>query len=144
TWGTLGFGRIARQAARRAGAFEMQRIGFDPFVSPETLRQAGVEPVTFKDLLRRSDFLFVHCPLTAETRHVLGETELRSMKPSALLINCARGPIVEPGALRRALRDGWICGAGLDVFETEPPESGDELLALGNVVLTPHAAGHTE
>lgn len=143
TWGTLGFGRIGKQAAVRARAFGMRLIGFDPFVSPDVLRDAGIAPVTFPELLARSDALFVHCPLNAQTRHIIGAAELRAMKPSALLINCARGAIVEPVALRRALRERWIAGAGLDVYEPEPPPAGGELFALDNVILTPHSAGLT-
>jgi phosphoglycerate dehydrogenase-like enzyme len=95
-------------------------------------------------LLRKSDVLSIHTPLTEETLHLIGEKQLRLMKSTAYLVNTARGPVVEQKALTRALQEGWIAGAGLDVLEREPPDPQDPILRLDNVVLTPHYASYTE
>jgi glyoxylate reductase len=140
TLGVLGFGRIGRAVARRAGGFGMRILYHDaqrpePAVERE-LRATFADPDT---LLRESDFVTVHTPLMAETRHLVSETALRKMKKTAILINAARGPIVDEAALVRALSEGWIAGAGLDVFEEEP-KIHPGLLPLRNVVLAPHIA----
>jgi glyoxylate reductase len=140
TLGVLGFGRIGRAVARRAGGFGMRILYHDaqrpePAVERE-LRATFADPDT---LLRESDFVTVHAPLMAETRHLVSETALRKMKKTAILINAARGPIVDEAALVRALSEGWIAGAGLDVFEEEP-KIHPGLLPLRNVVLAPHIA----
>ena len=140
TLGIVGLGNIGRMLARRAAAFEMTVIATDPYVPESVFAEYGVESVVFADLLERSDYVSVHCPRTDETFHLFAEDAFRAMKPTAYLINTARGPIVEHAALVRALTEGWIAGAGLDVQELEPPEANDPLLQLGNVVLTPHAA----
>jgi phosphoglycerate dehydrogenase-like enzyme len=93
--------------------------------------------------LVEADYISLTCPLAAETRHLIGELELRLMKPTAVLLNTSRGPVIDEQALVRALREGWIAAAGLDVLETEPPGSDNPLLQLDNVVLTPHAGGHS-
>ncbi len=104
----------------------------------------GVEPVGLEDLLRLSDFVSIHIPLSEESRHLIGERELRLMKDRAVLINTARGEILDQRALVRALSEGWIAVAGLDVFEAEPPARDDPILDLDNVVLTPHIAGYSD
>jgi glyoxylate reductase len=140
TLGILGFGRIGRAVARRAGGFGMRILYHDAFrpdaAVERELRAAYADRDT---LLRESDFVTVHTPLLPETRHLVNEAVLRTMKKSAILVNAARGPIVDEGALVRALTEGWIAGAGLDVFEEEPTIHPG-LLSLHNVVLAPHIA----
>ncbi|MCE2514231.1 MAG: C-terminal binding protein [Acidobacteria bacterium] len=138
TLGLLAFGRIARSVARKAAPFGYRVLAHDPYVQPESLAGQAVELVGLEELLARSDVLSIHVPLTAETRHLIGEPQLRLMKPTA------RGPVVDQKALTRALQEGWIAGAGLDVLEKEPPDPGDPILGLDNVVLTPHYASYTE
>ena len=133
-----GGGRIGRAVARRAQGFSMRTLYWTPRRKPESdEREAGLIYVPFDQLLAESDFVSVHAPLTAETRHLVGERELRLMKPTAFLINTARGPIVDEQALVRALTERRIAGAGLDVFENEPRVE-PALLTMQNVVLTPH------
>src|SRR5207247_3700939 len=104
----------------------------------------GGQAATLDELLAQSDFVSLHCPLTKETTRLIGERQLRRMKPTAVLINTARGPIVDERALARALTEGWIAGAGLDVLEQEPPDPANPLLRLENVVLTPHIAAYSD
>lgn len=133
-----GGGRIGRAVARRAQGFSMRTLYWTPRRKPESEeREAGLAYVPYDQLLAESDFVSVHAPLTAETRHLVGERELRLMKPTAFLINTARGPIVDEKALIRALAERRIAGAGLDVYENEP-EVEPGLLTMKNVVLTPH------
>jgi glyoxylate reductase len=140
TLGVLGFGRIGRAVARRAGGFGMRILYHDALradgAAERELRASYVDRDT---LLRESDFVSVHTPLMPETRHLIDETALRAMKKTAILVNAARGPIVDEAALVRALGEGWIAGAGLDVFEEEP-KIHPGLLPLRNVVLAPHIA----
>jgi glyoxylate reductase len=140
TLGILGFGRIGRAVARRASGFDM-RVLYHDAMRPEPaverdLRATYAEPET---ILREADFVSVHTPLLPETRHLVNERTLRLMKKTAILVNAARGPIVDEAALVRALTEGWIAGAGLDVFEEEP-RIHPGLLPLRNVVLAPHIA----
>lgn len=133
-----GGGRIGRAVAKRAQGFSMRTLYWTPRRKPESEeRAAGLEYVPYDRLLAESDFVSVHAPLNAETRHLVGERELRLMKPTAFLVNTARGPIVDEKALVRALKEKRIAGAGLDVYENEPKVE-PELLAMQNVVLTPH------
>jgi glyoxylate reductase len=133
-----GGGRIGRAVARRARGFSMRTLYWTPRRKPESEeREAGLEYMPYDQLLAESDFVSVHAPLNPETRHLVGERELRLMKPTAFLINTARGPIVDEKALVRALVERRIAGAGLDVFENEP-QVEPELLTMSNVVLTPH------
>ena len=140
TLGLYAFGNVARCTARRAKAFGMHVIAYDPYVSELEITGAGVEPVSFDELLARSDFLSVHAPHNAETEHAINGDALRRMKPTAGLINTARGSIIDEAALIEALRDGVIAGAGLDVTEQEPAAADNPLLTMENVVLTPHVA----
>ena len=145
TLGLLAFGNIPRTLVKKARPFGFKRIiSHDPYVSQEVFRQYGVEPVDFETLLRDSDILSIHTPLTEETYHIIGERELRMMKPTAYLINTSRGPVIDEKALCRALSEGWIAGAGLDVMEKEPPDRDNPLLKLDNVVITPHYGSYTE
>ncbi len=133
-----GGGRIGRAVAKRAQGFSMRTLYWTPRRKPESEeREAGLEYVPYDRLLSESDFVSVHAPLNAETRHLVGERELRLMKPTAFLVNSSRGPIVDEKALVRALAERRIAGAGLDVYENEPLVE-PELLAMQNVVLTPH------
>ena len=143
TLGLYGFGNVARATARRAKAFGLQLITHDPYVSELEITGAGVEPVSFHELLERSDFVSIHTPHNAETERIFGAEALGRMKQSAILINTARGPIVDEQALVVALREGTIAGAGLDVLEQEPPDPDNPLLSMANVVVTPHVASAT-
>lgn len=138
TLGIIGFGNIGRAVARRAIGFDMKVIYYSAHRAPlEVEEKLDVEYRSLDDLLREADFISIHVPLTRETRHLIGERELKMMKKEAYLINTARGPIVDEKALAKALKEGWIRGAGLDVFEREP-EVEPELLELDNVILLPH------
>jgi D-3-phosphoglycerate dehydrogenase / 2-oxoglutarate reductase len=151
TLGIIGLGRIGRKMARRAAGFDMRVVAYDPYVemegvSPHFLRaENGDRPrlVPLDELLASSDFVSVHCTLTPETRQLLGERQLRAMKPSAFLIDVSRGAIIDESALVRGLQEGWIAGAGLDVFPDEPLANDHPLLSMPNVVLTPHLAWYT-
>lgn len=133
-----GGGRIGRAVAKRAQGFSMRTLYWTPRRKPEAEeREAGLIYVPYDQLLAESDFVSVHAPLNAETRHLIGERELRLMKPTAFLVNSARGPVVDEKALVRALQERRIAGAGLDVYENEP-QVEPELLTMKNVVLTPH------
>jgi D-3-phosphoglycerate dehydrogenase len=144
TLGLLGFGRIARLVARKTSALELKIIACDPAVDAGVMKEQGVEKVSLDDLLARSDFLSIHVPLAESTTHLIGERELRLMKPRSVLINTARGAIVEERALCRALSEGWIAAAGLDVLAPEPPARDNPLLGLDNVVLTPHISSYSD
>jgi glyoxylate reductase len=134
TLGIIGMGRIGRAVAQRASGFEMEVL--------HTSREGGV---ALTELLERADFVSLHCPLTPETRHMIGGAALARMKPTAILINTARGPIVDGAALTQALQDGTIAGAALDVTDPEPPHVEDPLLSAPNLIVVPHigSATHT-
>ena len=140
TLGVIGFGRIARSIVPKAKAFGLTINICSPRTDPALIQQHGAQKVSFSELLATSDFITVHAPLTSETQHLFSDAEFRAMKPTAILVNTARGGIVDTAALTAALRNAEIGGAGLDVLETEPPEQNEELLTLDNVVVTPHAA----
>jgi len=144
TLGLLSFGNIPRTLVPKAKAFGFQIVAYDPFVSQQVADPYGVRMVDLPTLLQQSDILSIHAPLNPKTYHIIGEEELRQMKPSAYLINTGRGPVVDGAALYRALKEGWIAGAGLDVLEKEPPDHDEPLLSLENVVFTPHYASYTE
>ncbi len=144
TLGLVGFGKIPQFLAPKAKAFGMRVIAHDPYVGEELFREHGVEPVDLDTLLAGSDFVSVHCPLVAETRGLFSEAAFRKMKPTAFLINTARGGIVDLPALTEALRSKTIAGAGLDVLPQEPPEEREPMLQLDNVVLSPHASWYSE
>jgi len=149
TWGIIGLGRIGKEVAKRVRAFNVRAIYYDKIRYPrEVEEEHGVEYVPFRNLLRESDVLSVHVPLTPETKHLIGERELRLMKPTAILINPSRGEVVDEEALARALEEGWIAGAAVDVYSREPLEPSNPLLELirrkeVNLILTPHIAGAT-
>lgn len=143
TFGLVGFGHIAREVARKLSGFNLNWIIHDPFVEVKQLAALGMQSVSLETLLSQSDYISLHCPLTTATRHLISEPQLRQMKPTAILINTSRGPVVDETALVRALTEGWIAAAGLDVFEQEPPARDNPLLKLENVILTPHSAGRS-
>lgn len=142
TLGIIGLGQVGSEVARRARGLEMNVIAFDPFVPEERARVLGVELVSLDELLKNADFVSIHTTLSEGTKRLIGERELRMMKPSARVINTARGGIVDEAALENALREGWIAGAALDVFEKEPVTS-HPLFSYQNVVVTPHLGAST-
>lgn len=143
TLGIIGLGRVGSGVAKRASGFKMRILGYDPYVKPERMRELGVEPSDLDTLLRESDVVTIHTPLTEETRGLIGAREIGLMKDGSYLINTARGAIVDEKALYEALRTGKLAGAGLDVLTVEPPTPENPLLKLENVVLTPHIGNDT-
>ncbi|MBN1458698.1 MAG: D-glycerate dehydrogenase [Armatimonadetes bacterium] len=140
TLGLVGLGRIGEAVARRAHGFGMRVLYTDVAQKPEAETEHRAEFVDLETLLRTADFVSLHTPLTDETRHLIGAEQLSWMKPTAVLINTSRGPVVDQKALADALREGRIFAAGLDVFESEPIPMDDPLLELDNVILLPHIA----
>jgi D-3-phosphoglycerate dehydrogenase len=140
----LGLGRIGSEVAKKCRlAFNMEVLACDPKLSSVEMASIGVKKVDLKTGLHNSDFVSIHVPLSQETSHLIGEKELSLMKKTAVLLNLSRGPVIDQNALVRALKENWIGGAGLDVFDPEPPLPDDPLLELPNVILTPHFAGDT-
>jgi D-3-phosphoglycerate dehydrogenase len=142
TLAILGFGTIGRIVSSRALGLRMNVIAYDPFVAPEIFAEYGVESVSLDDLVTRADYVTLHCPLIEKTRNVIGAKQLAMMKPTAMLINCARGGLIDEAALYQALKNGKLAGAALDVYEVEPP-AGSPLLELDNIVFTPHLGAST-
>ena len=138
TLGIIGIGRIGSAVARRAKGFNMKVLYYDIVRREDLEKELGIKYAELDELLRESDFVTLHVPLTPETKGLIKERELKLMKRTAILVNTSRGAVVDQKALTRALREGWIAGAGLDVFEKEPISVDDPLLKLDNVVLTPH------
>lgn len=144
TLGSLGIGNIGAELFRLAAPFDMDFIAHDPYADEGLAKSLGIELVGLEELFRRADVLSVNCPLSEATRHIVNAERLALMKPSAYLINTARGPIVDQAALTEALAAGRIAGAGLDVFEQEPPDADDPLFKLDNVIVAPHALCWTD
>jgi D-3-phosphoglycerate dehydrogenase len=142
--GLIGVGRIGREVAKRAKGFGVKILGYDPYISSDVAKEFGIEIVNLDTLLRESDIISIHCPLTKETYHLINEDKIRLMRKRPYIINTARGAIIDEKALYKALKEGWIAGAALDVFEIEPPPENNPLFELDNVVLTPHIAWYTE
>ena len=138
TLGIVGLGQIGLEMARRAQGFDMRILYHSRTRRPEAEAQYGVTYATMDDLLAQSDFVSLHCPLTPETRHLINADALRKMKPTAILVNISRGPVVDTDALCQALREGWIGGAALDVVDPEPIPDDHPLLFMDNVTITPH------
>ncbi len=143
TLGLIGFGEVGRRVAKRALAFDMIVRVFDPYITAEALSSEGCDKVDLVPLLKVSDFVSIHAKLTPETTHMLNVERLSIMKPSAVIINTARGEIIDEKALYEALKSGKIAAAALDVFEEDPVRSGNPLLQLENVTATPHTAGRS-
>jgi D-3-phosphoglycerate dehydrogenase len=140
TVGIVGFGRIGRAVADRLRVFKCRLLAFDPVVSPADIDRAGCTSVSLDELLRTADLVTLHCPSTASTRRMIDRAALAKMKRGTLLINVARGDLVEPSALVDALRDGRLGGAALDVCDPEPINADSPLLGMSNVIITPHSA----
>jgi D-3-phosphoglycerate dehydrogenase len=140
TLGFVAFGHVARAVAVRARAFGLRLIAYDPYIEELVITGHGVEPVGLTELLQRSDIVSMHAPATADAHHLLTEHHFRQMKPEAIFVNTGRGPTVDESALIRALQEGWIAAAGLDVLEQEPPKPDNPLLRMDNVILSPHVA----
>jgi phosphoglycerate dehydrogenase-like enzyme len=144
TLGQLGIGNIGAEVFRLAKPFGMRFMAHDPYADDKVARDLGIELVGLEDLFRHSDFLSVSVPLSEQTRHIVNAQRLALMKPTAYLINTARGPVVDQKALHRALTDGTIAGAGLDVFDVEPAPADEPILKLDNVICTPHSLCWTD
>ncbi len=144
TLGLLGVGRIGSAVSARANGFGLRILGYDPYLSDDAARQIGVQLVDLHTLLKESDFVSIHLPLNSETAGMIGAEAFGKMKPTAFLINVARGKIVSQTALCAALQQRKIAGAALDVLETEPPKLDDPIRRLDNVILTPHSAWYSE
>jgi len=145
TLGVVGFGRIGYQVAKRAKAFDMKILAYDVQIEKlmDYVREVGAEVISFQELLKRSDFVTLHVPLLPQTRHMIGENEITTMKDGAYLINTSRGGIIDEEALKKALKSGKLAGVALDVFEQEPPKD-TSLSGLSSVVCTPHIGAQTE
>ena len=140
TLGLIAFGHVARAVNRRAKPFGLNVMAYDPFIEELVMVQHGVVPATLEEVLTQSDFVSMHAPATREAEGMLTEKHFRMMKKSAIFINTGRGPTVQESALIKALQEGWIAHAGLDVLETEPPARDNPLLAMTNVTLSAHTA----
>ena len=141
--GLVGLGRIGQGVVWRARGCGLEVLAYDPYIPTDQLREKGAEPVELEELLQRSDYVSLHAPLNDETRHSFGDAQLKLMKPTAHLINTCRGPVVDEAALIRALEEGWIAGAGLDVLDQEPPSPDNPLLHMDNVIITGHQASQS-
>ncbi len=140
TLGIVGCGAIGRMVAEKGRAFGLTAIGCDPFPNQAATKKAGIKLLSMPEVLAQADYVSLHTYLDETTRHLIGEAQLRQMKPTAYLINTSRGPVVDEAALIRALQEKHIAGAGLDVFEKEPVDPDNPLLKMDNVVVTPHSA----
>jgi D-3-phosphoglycerate dehydrogenase / 2-oxoglutarate reductase len=143
TVGLVGLGNVGSRVAEKLSGFRTRLLASDPYVETEKAESLGVRLVDLDTLLAESDVVSLHAMVSPQTYHMIGEAQVRRMKPEAILINTARGALLNEAALVRALEQGWIAGAGIDVFEEEPVPSGHSLLRLENVVATPHVAAYT-
>jgi D-3-phosphoglycerate dehydrogenase len=145
TLGIIGLGNIGQRVSALAGGlFEMKVLAYDPYIGEDDFRDRGARPVDFDDIFSQSDFVSVNCPLSEETTAMIGAREYRMMKPSAYFITTARGGIHDEAALADVLAEGLVAGAGLDVFDPEPPPADHPLMGFDNVLLSPHVAGITD
>jgi D-3-phosphoglycerate dehydrogenase len=142
--GIIGCGNIGRATARKARCFGLKVLGSDPYLDKTLAEENGISLVDLPELLKKADYVLVHTVLNKETYHLIGEKQFRMMKPGAYFINTARGAIVDEPALIRALREKWIAGAGLDVFEKEPVDADNPLLKMDNVIVLPHSASYSD
>jgi len=144
TLGSIGVGNIGHEVFRLAKPFGMKHIAYDPYITQNAVKDVDVQLVDMDTVLSQSDFVNVSCPLSEKTRHLIGEKELKKMKKTAYLINTSRGPVIDEAALVKAVREGWIQGAGIDVYEQEPTPADNPLLKLENVIVTPHSIALTD
>ena len=144
TLGLIGFGRIARAVAAKMKGFGLNIIAYDPYIKKQEIKRFSVRPVDFNYILKQSDFISLHLPLNNETYHLIEKKQLRKMKHNAYLINTSRGKIIDEVALYKALKEGWIAGAALDVLDEEPPDFKNPILKLDNMIFTPHFASYSE
>ena len=144
TLGIVGFGKIGQALARRATGFGLNLLGYDPYVPADVMQAWGAKKVELDELLKLSDLVSLHLPLSAGTRHLISGERLALMKPTAFLVNTSRGGLIDLAALTVALQEGRLAGAGLDVFEKEPPDQDGPLLKLPNVITSPHAGFYSE
>jgi len=142
--GIIGCGRIGSRVFQKLKNFGFEFLICDPYLSEDRKRELGIGVVDKETVFRQSDFVTIHTPLTPETRHIVNRETLAMMKPTAYLVNTARGGMVDSIALAEALKNGVIAGAGIDVYETEPPRPDDPLFGLPNAILTPHLAWYSE
>jgi D-3-phosphoglycerate dehydrogenase len=140
TLGIIGFGKIGKEVARKMHSFGLKIIVYDPFINNDIAEKFNGKKVSLEKLLKESDIVTLHCPLTKETKHLINKETLRIMKKNCYLINTSRGGLVDESALYYALRDGWIACAAMDVLENEPPDQSNPLLEMENVIITPHIA----
>jgi D-3-phosphoglycerate dehydrogenase len=143
TIGIIGLGRIGSAIARRARGFNMKILYYDAIRREDIEKELGIIYTDIDTLLKESDIVTLHVPLTNETKHLINEEKLKKMKKNAILINTSRGPVIDEKALYKALKEGWIAGAGLDVLEKEPPLKNNPLFKLNNVIITPHMAWYS-
>ncbi len=143
TLGIIGFGRVGRAIAKRAQAFDMTVITYDPHVSPEAPMAMNVAPVSLDDLYARSDFITLHAVANGETKHMINARSIAKMKPGVRIINAARGNLIDAAAVAQAIKDGKIAGAGIDVYSEEPPPKDYPLIGLPGVIHTPHLGAST-
>ncbi len=144
TLGVVGLGRVGLAVAKRAQGFDMQVVGFDPFLSPERALEFGINSLPLEDLWDKCDYITVHTPLSDETRNIIGAEAFAKMKPGVRVINCARGGLIDEAALLEALNAGKVAGAAIDVFDPEPPAADHPLIKHPNVLVTPHLGASTE
>ena len=140
TLGFISFGHVARAVAKRAAPFGFQMLAYDPYIEELVMSDYGVQPVGYDELLQRSDIISMHAPGTKDAHHLMKEQHFKKMKKTALFVNTGRGSTVDESAMIKALQEGWIAGAGLDVLETEPVGHNNPLLGMDNVILTAHVA----
>ncbi len=143
TIGIIGFGRIGGAIVRRLSGWNIHFLAFDPYKTDDNFKAFGVIPVNLEDLLKKSDIVSINVVVTNETKRLIGEDQLKLMKKDAFIINTSRGEVIDGKALVKALQEGWIAGAGLDVTDPEPPLPDDPLFKMENVIITPHIAGWT-
>jgi len=144
TLGFISFGHVARGVAKRAAPFGFQMLAYDPYIEELVMSEHGVQPVGYDELLERSDIISMHAPGTKDAHHLMKEQHFRKMKKTALFVNTGRGSTVDEPALIKALQEGWIAGAGLDVLETEPVGHNNPLLGMDQVILTAHVASASD
>lgn len=142
--GIIGCGRIGQRVLRIMQALDLKVLVHDPYLKRERLIKLGISNSSLKEVLTQSDLISIHCTLNSKTFHMIGEKELRMMKPTAVIVNTARGGIIEVEALAKACKQKWIAGAAMDVFEHEPPQESFPLIGLKNVILTPHISWYSE